>query len=93
MILCFFLLQIKRHKFKQEVVGISTINSISNIIINLVRVGAAFRILYLVVSALFTFEQIDETIQSTKRKATYVLLAYIICEVIFSLKDTILSYY
>jgi hypothetical protein len=67
----------------------SAITELSKLLINLIRVGAIFRISYI----FFGLMSNSDDYEACKKRIKNVLTFYIIAELIFVLKDLIISYF
>ena len=65
------------------------VNQISLVLIDLIRVGAVFRLVY----CLFRLISAEDEAATYKKRARNVVIFYIIAELIFQLKDIIIRYY
>jgi len=65
------------------------VNEISNVLINLIRLGAVFRLVY----CLFRMVSVEDEQSMYKKRMKNVVIFYIIAELIFQFKDMIIGYY
>ena len=65
------------------------VNQISQVLIDIIRVGAVFRLVY----CLFRMISAEDEQAMYKKRARNVVIFYIIAETIFQLKDILIGYY
>ena len=65
------------------------VNEISKVLINLIRAGAVFRLVY----CLFRMVAAEDEQAMFKKRTRNVIIFYVIAELIFQLKDMIIGYY